>query len=87
MTFRENIECYLSSLIPIINLHNTGIISKNDFDKAEEYLAKKYCIKEESLYRSYDLINNAFRVINSVPKKEVKNNGNKGNENKCITKI
>lgn len=84
---RSNIECYVTSLSIIKNLLQKNIISHEDFIVAESYLAKKYCIKNGSLYRPNDLINSSKRVINGVPKKEVNDNGKECTDNRCITKV
>ncbi len=66
----KNIEQYYASLIQFVSMKNKGIINDADFIKAESFLASKYCIKKDSLYRANDLINNRFRVIYILPKKE-----------------
>lgn len=84
----RNIEKYFSSLIHFIALKNKGILNEDDFIKAENFLAKKYCINKDSLYRTNDLINNRFRVIYVLPKKE-KQNGTekKDNKDRSVTKV
>lgn len=84
---RSNIECYIKSLAVTKNMLQKGIISNNDFVVAESYLAKKYCIKNGSLYRPNDLINPSKRVINTIPKKEVSDNGKECADNRCVTKV
>ena len=83
----KNIEQYYSSLAPIQAMHGKGIISDSDFNKAEDLLAKKYCIKKSSIYRANRLINKSFRAIYVVPKKEVQNGTETNNENRCVTEI
>lgn len=83
----KNIESYYSSLVHLIALKNRGIINEADFQKAESVLASKYCIKKDSLYRSNDLINNRFRVIYILPKKEGNNGTKKDNQDRCVTKV
>ena len=83
----KNIESYYSSLVHLISLKNRGIINEADFQKAESVLASKYCIKKDSLYRANDLINNRFRVIYILPKKEDQNGSETDNKDRCITKI
>ena len=41
----KNIVQYYSSLAVVQAMHKKGIIGDSDFNKAEELLAKKYCIK------------------------------------------
>lgn len=40
----NNIECYLLSIDVIKNMLNLGIINHEDYIKAEQFLANKYCI-------------------------------------------
>jgi hypothetical protein len=75
----KNIESYYSSLVHLIAMKNRGILNEADFQKAESVLASKYCIKKDSLYRANDLINNRFRVIYILPKKEGQNGTKKDN--------
>lgn len=84
---RVNIEQYHNSLGTIIQMHKKALINDKDFKKAESYLVKKYCIKIDSLYRSNYLINNPFRAIYIVQKKEGHNGTKDSNENRCITTI
>ncbi len=83
----RNIEKYFSSLTHFITLKNKGILNEVDFIKAENFLANKYCIKKDSLYRANDLINNRFRVIYILPKKEDQNGSEKDNQDRCVTKV
>lgn len=84
---RTNIDQYHSSLAVVKSMFVKGLIDEKDYKKSEGYLAKKYCIKKGSLYRSNDLINKPFRVIYIVQKKEVQNGTKIDNENKCVTTI
>ena len=77
---RANIEKYYSSLAPIIFMEKQGILTHAEFLKAEGYLAKKYCIKKDSIYRQNDLINIEKRAIYIVPKEEVQDE--RKNDNK-----
>ena len=83
----KNIEQYYSSLVHIIAMKNKGILNDADFLKAESVLASKYCIKKDSLYRANDLINNRFRVIYILPKKEGQNGTKKDNQDRCVAKV
>ncbi len=84
---RTNIDQYHSSLSVVKSMFAKGLIDEKDYKKAESYLAKKYCIKKDSLYRMNDLINNRFRVIYILPKKEGQNGTKKDNKDRCITKV
>ena len=84
---RTNIDQYHSSLAVVKSMFVKGLIDEKDYKKAESHLAKKYCIKKGSLYRSNDLINNPFRVIYIVQKKEVQNARENDNKNRCVTTI
>lgn len=61
----DNIRNYYNSLIVVKNMLNQQIISQEDAIKSESFLAKKYCIKPDSIYRLNDLINNENRVMYS----------------------
>ncbi len=84
---RVSIDQYHSSLAIVKSMYAKGLINDKDFKKAESHLAKKYCIKKGSLYRSNDLINNPFRAIYIMQKKEVQNGRENDNENRCVTTI
>ena len=84
---RTNIENYQSSLSIVVSMYKNGLISDKDYQKAESHLAKKYCIKKGSIYRSNDLINKPFRAIYMMQKKEVQNARESNNENRCVTTI
>ena len=47
----DNIRNYYNSLIIIKSMLNQQIISKEDAIKSESFLAKKYCIKPDSIYQ------------------------------------
>ena len=83
----KNVEQYYSSLVHLIAMKNQGILNDADFLKAESVLASKYCIKKDSLYRANDLINNRFRVIYILPKKEGKNGTETNNQDRSATKV
>lgn len=51
MSKRSNLEKYYLSITPIRELHNKGIIDKDEYLKAESFIAEKYCIKTDNLYR------------------------------------
>ena len=83
----KNIEQYYSSLVHLIAMKNQEILNDSDFLKAESVLASKYCIKKDSLYRANDLINNRFRVIYILPKKEDQNGSETDNQDRCVIKV
>ena len=87
METRENVEAYKTSLLPIESMLLRGLITDKDFIKAEDFLAKKYCIKKGSIYRSNDLINKATRVIDILPEQEVVNDGKENNNDRSVTEI
>lgn len=51
MKKRSDLEKYYLSITPIRELHNKGIINKDEYLKAESIIAEKYCIKIDNLYR------------------------------------
>ena len=83
----KNVEQYYSSLVHLIAMRNKGILNDADFLKAEAVLANKYCIKRDSLYRANDLINNHFRVIYILSKKEDQNGSETDYQDRCVTKV
>ena len=83
----KNVEQYYSSLVHLIAMKNRGILNDDDFVKAESALASKYCIKKDSLYRANDLINNHFRVIYILSKKEDQNGSETDYQDRCVTKV
>lgn len=84
---RINLENYYTSVSVIKEMRTQGIINENEYYKMEKYLAKKYCIKNGSLYRLNDLIINDFRVIYVDTKKEVQYGTDDSDKNKSITKV
>ena len=83
----KNIEQYYASLVHLVVMKNKGILNDADYLKAESVLASKYRIKKDSLYRANDLINNRFRVIYILPKKEDHNGSETDNKDRCVTKV
>lgn len=59
----DNIRNYYNSLIIVKNMLKQQIISQEDAIKSEFFLAEKYCIKPDSIYRLNDLINDENRVM------------------------
>lgn len=70
---RELFESYLTSLLVFKNMMIKGILTKEEYIKAENLLAKKYCINKGNLYRQNDLILSDFRAIYVLDNKEVQN--------------
>jgi hypothetical protein len=68
---RTDLEKYYLSMKSIVDMHDEGLISNNEYDKAEAYMAEKYCIKTGNLYRLNHLTIPRTRVIDSVSKEEV----------------
>lgn len=69
---RSNLEMYYLSLTPIKSMFENGLMTKQDYLKAESLLADKYCIKKGNIYRLLDLTIPRNRVIDIVPNEEVK---------------
>ena len=82
----SNVEKYMTSLAPINTLFNEGIITAEEYKKAEQILADKYCIKPEDIHRPNDLIISGFRVIYMHENKEA-NNGKENSSNRRVTTI
>lgn len=74
---KNDICNYYSSLLLYKKLLSNGSISKEEYNAIESYLAKKYCIKIDSIIRSNELINTSFRVIYGNEEKEVISSENK----------
>lgn len=55
----NDFEKYLNTLALLTSMRNKDMISDTDFNKAERYISRKYCIKKGSIYRRNDLINSA----------------------------
>lgn len=77
----DNIRNYYNSLIIVKSMLNQQIISQEDAIKSESFLAKKYCIKPDSIYRLNDLINNENRVMYSSERTWINNENS--NRNWC----
>lgn len=84
---RSNLEMYYLSIAPIKSMYDDGLMTKQEYIKAEYFLAEKYCINNGNLYRLIDLTIPRSRVIDIVPIEEVKNNEQNNNENRHITKV
>jgi hypothetical protein len=66
----DNLNRYVNSVKVIEMMFVRSIINEEDFIKAEMHLAKKHCIKPNSIFKLNDLINEAKRVIYSNTTKE-----------------
>ena len=53
--YQEDARNYLNSLNLLKTMQELGILDDLEFKKAEKILAKKYCIKSDSIYRLYGL--------------------------------
>ena len=76
---------YLAAMKHIKNMLDESIINEDDFLKAEEYLAKKHCIKDKSIYRLNNLITKPTYGINIGEEKETENEQN--NDHRTVTRI
>jgi len=66
----DNLNRYVNGIKVIEMMFMRSIIDEEDFVKAETHLAKKHCIKPNSIFKLNDLIIEAKRVIYSNTKKE-----------------
>ena len=53
--YQEDARNYLNSLNLLKTMQKLGILDDLGFKKAEKIIAKKYCIKSDSIYRLYGL--------------------------------
>lgn len=53
--YQDEARNYLNSLNLLKTMQKLGILSDLEFRKVEKTLAKKYCIKNDSIYRLYGL--------------------------------
>ena len=84
---RSHLEKYLLSIVPVLNMLDIGLLAKQEYYKAEHYLAVKYCIKKGNLYRLIDLTIPSKRVIYSVSEEEVNDDKENSNQSKRVTQI
>lgn len=61
---------YLNAITQAKQMLSKGLISREDYFKIEDKMAKKYNLGKTSLYRTNDLINSSFRVITMIQKEE-----------------
>lgn len=69
----------------ILSWLKNGEINSSDFKRLEGQIAKKYCIKDDSIYRHYYLNFIQVRVINIGKNKEQK--FDECNDNRTVEKI
>lgn len=81
----NELNLYIAEVSLIKEMLEQGIIDKDDFLKAEAYLAKKHCIKDKSINRLNKLINDQDYGMYIGEEKEDKNDSNK--EDRIVTKI
>lgn len=55
-SYIDNVVEYQLTMITALRLRELNIINEADFILIEEKTAKKYCIKENSVYRQYNLL-------------------------------
>lgn len=84
---RSNLEKYYLSIAPIRLMFKKEILTKQDYQKAESFLADKYCIKKGNLYRLIDLTIPSKRVIYRVSEEEVNDDKENSNQSKRVTQI
>ena len=61
---------YLNAITQAKQMLSKGIITREEYLKIEDKMAKKYNLGKTSLYRANDLINSSFRVITMIQKEE-----------------
>jgi len=84
---RSDLEKYYMSIEPIKAMFEEGVITKSEYIKSEAFLADKYCIKNGNLYRLNHLTKPPKRVIYSVTKEEVKDEGKEDNQTRSVTQV
>lgn len=67
------LERYMASIKVLEKMVKEGLINEKEYMKAESFLAKKHCIKPDSIYRSNHLLFLRNRVIDSNAEKEANN--------------
>ena len=66
----QNLTNYINTILVKKKKKKSGLISDEDYIKMEAKTARKFGIKNVSLYRSIDLLYKPFRVIYMCDKKE-----------------
>jgi hypothetical protein len=84
---RDNLEKYLSSVALVTTMLAQGLISQDDYDLAEEFMASKYGIKKNNLFRLNELIIPLSRVMNTVGGNDTKKTHENNHQDRHITKI
>lgn len=84
---RSSLEKYFLSIVPVKLMLEKGVITKQEYLRAESFLADKYCIKNGHLYRQNNLTIPRSQVIDMVPEEEVYDNGEDNFQARRVTKI
>ena len=84
---RTNLEKYYLSITPLKLMFDGGKIVKHDYQKAESFLAEKYCIKKGNLYRLNNLTKLSKRGIDMIPGKGVNDDRKDDNQIRCISEV
>lgn len=58
--YQQSIERYSVAMLFAKKMLDSSIISGKDYEKIEDKIAQKYCIKIDSIYRVNDLINSTL---------------------------
>lgn len=58
--YQQSIERYSVAMLFAKKMLESSIISNEDYNKIEDKIAQKYCIKIDSIYRLNDLINSTL---------------------------
>jgi len=81
---KRNVSKYKISMVSVNKLFEEGVLNEKQYRKIESELAKKYCIKDGSVYRLNNL--NIIQVrANIVMKESEENDGNSSDP--IVTKI
>ena len=84
---RENLEKYFSSIAIVKTMLSQGYLNPKDYAIAEEYLAQKYGIKKDNLFRVNELIIPLSRVMNTVGENDTKSSNENYHQTRHVTKI
>ena len=84
---RSNLVKYYLSIAPITDMFTKSILSRDNYIKAEVFLAEKYCIKKGNLYRLNNLTNTPKRGIDMIPGKGVNDDRKVDNQIRCISEV
>ena len=84
---RSSLEKYFLSIVPVRLMLEKGVITKQEYLRAESFLADKYCIKNSHLYRLNNLTIPRSRVIDMMPEEEDKDDGENHYQARRVTKV